>query len=122
MYFKRQTRSSQRTGNQRTGNRKLKTETRDPFRDRIYAKIMMEALTVRGLQDTDTIKPENLKSETEDGNSKTRYQRNLSKDHDGHSDRERTSRHRQDQTREWEIINRRWKLEILFSMESKQRS
>ncbi len=81
----------------------------------------MDALTVRGLQDTDMIKPENVKSETEDGNSKTRYRWNLSKDHDGHSDRERTSRHRQDQTREREIINRRWKLEILLSTESKQR-
>jgi len=29
---------------------------------------MMEALTLRGLQDTDTIMPENGKSETEDGN------------------------------------------------------
>ena len=83
---------------------------------------MMDALTVRGLQDADMIKPENLKSETEDGNSKTLYRWNLSKDHDGHSDRARTSRQRQDQTREREIINRRWKLEIPFSMESKQRS
>ena len=87
----------------------------------------MDALTVRGLQDTDTIKPENLKSETEDGNSKTRYRRNLSKDHDGHSDRERTSRHRHNQARgqeirEWEIVNWRQKLEIPFTTKSKQRS
>ena len=72
---------------------------------------MMEALTPRGLHETDTIKPENLKSETEDGNSKTRYRRNLSKDHDGRSDRERTSRQRGDhargrEIREREIVNR----------------
>ena len=88
---------------------------------------MMEALTVRGLQDTDTIKPENLKSETEDRNSKSRSRLNLSKDHDGGSDPERTSRDRHDQARGWEIrerkiVNRRRKLEILFTTESKQRS
>ena len=44
---------------------------------------MMEALTVRGPPDKDTIKPENGKSETEDGNSKSHSRRNLSKDHDG---------------------------------------
>ena len=58
-----QTPSSQRTGNQSTGNCKPKTETRDPVRDRIYAKIMMEALTLRGLQQTHMIKPEDGKSE-----------------------------------------------------------
>ena len=82
---------------------------------------MMDALTVRGPQDKDTIKPENGKSETEDGNSKSCSRRNLSKDHDRGPDSERTWRPRQDQTREWEIMNRRWKLEIPFSMESKQR-
>ena len=46
----------------------------------------MDALTVRGPQDKDTIKPENGKSETEDGNSKSRSRRNLSKDRDGGSD------------------------------------
>ena len=87
----------------------------------------MDALTVRGLQDTDTIKPDYLKSETEDGNSKSRSLRNLSKDHDGGSDPERTSRDRHDQARgqeirELEIVNRRQKLEIPFSMESNVRS
>ena len=88
---------------------------------------MMDALTVRGPQDEDTIKPENGKSETEDGNSKSRSRQNLSKDRDGGSDPKRTSRDRHGQARgqeirEWEIINRRRKLEIPFSMESKQRS
>ena len=78
---------------------------------------MMEALTVRGPQHKDTIKPENGKSETEDGNSKSRSRRNLSKDHDGGSDPEWTSRDRHDQAsgreiRDWEIINQRRKLEI----------
>ena len=90
-------------------------------------KIVMDALTVRGPQDKDTIKPENGKSETEDGNSKSRSRRNLSKDCDGGSDPKRTSRDRHDQAREreireWEIINQRWKLKIPFSTESKQRS
>ena len=88
---------------------------------------MMEALTVRGPPDKDTIKPENGKSETEDGNSKSHSRRNLSKDHDGGFDFERTSRDRHDQTRqreirEREIVNLRWKLKIPFSTESKQRS
>ena len=87
----------------------------------------MEALTLRGLQETDTIKPEDGKLETEDENLKSHSRWNLSRDHDGGSDPERTSRDRHDQARgreirEWEIGNRRWKLEILFSMESKQRS
>ena len=47
----------------------------------------MDTLTMRGLQDTDMIKPENGKSETKDRNSKSRSRRNLSKDHDGRSDR-----------------------------------
>ena len=47
---------------QRTGNRKPKTETRNPVLDGIRAKIMMEALTVRGLQETDTIKTADGKS------------------------------------------------------------
>ena len=68
----------------------------------------MEALTLRGLQETDTIKPEDGKSETgksltKDGNSKSRFQWNLSKDHDGGSDPERTSRDRHDQARGREI-------------------
>ena len=42
-------------------------ETRNPVVDGIYAKIMMEALTLRGLQETDTIMPEDGKSE--DGKS-----------------------------------------------------
>ena len=93
---------------------------------------MMEALTLRGLQETDTIKPEDGKSEngnseTEDGNLKSHFRCNLSRDHDGGSDPERTSRDRHDQAREretseWEIVNQRWKLEIPFSIESKQRS
>ena len=88
---------------------------------------MMEALTVRGLQDKDTIKPENRKSETEDRNSKSCSRRNLGKDRDGGSDPKRTSRDRHDQAigqeiREREIINRRQKLEILFVTEYKQRS
>ena len=92
----------------------------------------MEALTLRGLQETDTVKPEdrkseNGKSETEDGNSKSCSRRNLSKDYDGGSDPERTSRDRHDQARgqeirEWEIVNWRRKLEMLFMTESKQRS
>ena len=54
-------------------------------------------MTLRGLQETDTIKPEdgkseNGKSQTKDGNSKSRSLRNLNKDHDGGSDPERTSR------------------------------
>ena len=85
----------------------------------------MDALIVRGLQDKQTIKPENGKSETEDGNSKSHSRRNLSKDRDGGSDPKRTSRDRHDQARgreirEWEIINRRRKLKIPFSTESKQ--
>ena len=88
---------------------------------------MMEALTLRGLQDKDTIKPENRNSETKDGNSKSRSRRNLSIDCDGGSDPKRTSRDRHDQARgreirEWEIVIRRQKLEIPFSIESKQRS
>ena len=92
----------------------------------------MEALTLRGLQETDTVKSEdgkseNRKSRTEDGNSKSRSRRNLSNGHDGGSDPKRTLRDRHDQARgreirEWEIGNRRWKLEILFTTESKQRS
>ena len=88
---------------------------------------MMDALTVRGPQDKDTIKPENGKSETKDGNSKSRFRWNLSKDYDGGSDPERTSRDRHDQARgreirEREIVNPRRKLEIPFSMDSEQRS
>ena len=93
---------------------------------------MMEALTLRGLQETDTIKPEDRKSEnrklqTKDGNSESSSRLNLNKDHDGGSDPERTSRDRHDQARGQEIrvreiVNRRQKLEILFSTESKQRS
>ena len=92
----------------------------------------MEALTLRGLQETDTIKPEdgkseNGKSETDDGNSKSCSRRNLSKDHEGGSDPEWTSRDRHDQAigqeiREREIVNQRRKIEILFATESKQRS
>ena len=87
----------------------------------------MDALTMRGPQDKDTMKPENGKSETEDGNSKSRSRRNLSKDRDGGSDPKRTSRDRHGQARgreirEREIVNRRRKLEIPFSTESKQRS
>ena len=87
----------------------------------------MDALTVRGPQDKDTIKPENRNSETKDGNSKSRFRWNLSKDHDGGSDPERTSRDRHDQARgreirEREIVNQRRKLEIPFSIESKERS
>ena len=64
-----------------------------------------------GLQETDTIKPEdrkpeNGKSQTEDGNSKSRSRRTLSKDHDGGYDPERTSRDRHDQARGWEIVNK----------------
>ena len=85
----------------------------------------MDALTMRGPQDKDTIKPENGKSETEDGNSKYRSRQNLSKDRDGGSDPKRTSRDRHGQARgqeirEWEIVNQRRKLEILFATESKQ--
>ena len=93
---------------------------------------MMEALTLSGLQETDTIKPEDGKSEngnseTEDGNSKSRSRWNLSKDRDEGFDPKRTSRDRHDQARgreirDREIINQRRKLEIPFSMESKQRS
>ena len=78
----------------------------------------MDTLTMRGLQDTDMIKPENGKSETKDGNSKSRSRWNLSKDHDGGSDPERTSRDRHDQDSGREIVNRRGKLEIPFSTES----
>ena len=67
---------------------------------------MMEALTLRGLQDKDTIKPENRNSETNDGSSKSHSRRNLSKDHDGGSDPERTSRDRHDQARGQEIRER----------------
>ena len=57
---------------------------------------------VSGLQETDKIMPEDGKSEngkleTEDGNSKSCSRRNLSKDYDGGSDRERTSTQRHDQ-------------------------
>ena len=93
---------------------------------------MMEALTLSGLQETDTIKPEdgkseNRKLETEDENLKSHSRWKLSRDHDGGSDPERTSRDRYDEARGreirgWEIINKRWKLEIPFLMESKQRS
>ena len=88
---------------------------------------MMDALTVREPQDKDMIKPENGKSETEDGNSKSRSRRNLSKDCDGGSDPKGTSRDRHGQARgreirKREIINRRGKLKIPFSTESKQRS
>ena len=92
----------------------------------------MEALTLSVLQETDTIKPEDGKSEngksyTEDGNSKSCSRWNLSKDHDGGSDPERTSTDAHNQARgreirEQEIIIQRQKLEIPFSMESKQRS
>ena len=92
----------------------------------------MEALTLSGLQETDTIKPEdgkseNGKSETEDGNSKSCFLRNLSKDHAGGFDPERTSRDRHDQAIGQEIIkrkivNQRRKLKIQFSTESKHRS
>ena len=80
----------------------------------------MEALTLSGLQETDMIKPE------DGGNSKFRSRLNLSKDHDGGSDPERTLRDRHNQARgreirEREIVNRRRKLEILLSTESKQR-
>ena len=49
---------------------------------------MIEALTLRGFEDPDTIKPDNRKSEdekslTEDRNPKSHSRRNLSKDHDG---------------------------------------
>ena len=85
---------------------------------------MLDALTVRGPQDKETIKPENRNSEAKDGNSKSR---NLSIDCDGGSDPKRTSRDRHDQARgreirDREIINQRLKLKIPFSMESKQRS
>ena len=92
----------------------------------------MEALTLRGPQETDTIKPEDGKSEnrklqTKDGNSKSCSRLNLNQDPDGGSDPERTSRDRYDEARGREIrgreiVNRRRKLEIPFSMESKQRS
>ena len=87
----------------------------------------MEVLTLGGLQENETIKPEDGKSLTEDRNLKSRSRRNLSKDHDGGSDAECTSRDRHDQARgreirEREIVNKRWKLEIPLSMESKQRS
>ena len=64
----------------------------------------MEALTLSGLQEIDTIKPEdgkseNGKTETKDGNLKSHSQWNLSRDHDGGSDPERTSRDRHDQAR-----------------------
>ena len=72
---------------------------------------MNEALTLSVLQETDTIKPEdgkseNGKSETEDGKSKSRCRRNLSKDHDGGSDPERTSTDRHNQARGQEIRKR----------------
>ena len=81
----------------------------------MQAKIVLDALTMRGPQDKDTIKPENRKSETEDGNSKSCSRRNLGKDRDGGSDPKRTSRDRHDQARgreirEWEIVNQRRKL------------
>ena len=70
----------------------------------------MDALTVRGPQDEDTIKRENGKSETKDGNSKSRSRQNLSKDRDGGSDPKRTSRDRHYQAigreiQEQEIVN-----------------
>ena len=82
---------------------------------------MMEVLTLSGLQETDMIKPE------DGGNSKFRSRLNLSKDHDGGSDPETTSRDRHDQARrreirEQEIVNRRGKLKIPFSTESNQQS
>ena len=85
-------------------------------------KIVMDALTVRGPQDKDTIKPENRNSETKDGNSKSRSRWNLSKDHDEGSDPKQTSRDRARgrEIRKREIMNKRRKLEIPFSMESKQ--
>ena len=74
----------------------------------------MEALTLSGLQETDTIKPEdgkseNGKSETEDGNLKSCFRWNLSKDHEGGSDPEAegTSRDRHDQAIGQEIIKRK---------------
>ena len=82
----------------------------------------MDALIVRGLQNKQTIKPENGKSETEDGNSKSHSRQNRSIDHDGGSDPERTSRDIHYQARGREIVNQRRKLEIPFSTESKQRS
>ena len=87
----------------------------------------MEVLTLGGLQENETIKPEDGKSLTEDRNLKSRSQRNLSKDHDGGSDPEWTSRDRHDQARGREIrgreiVNQRQKLKIPFSIESKQRS
>ena len=71
---------------------------------------MLDALTVRGPQDKDMIKPKNRNSETKDGNSKSRSRRNLSNGHDGGSDPERTSRDRHYQAigreiREREIVN-----------------
>ena len=76
---------------------------------------MMDALTMRGPQDKDTIKPENRNSETKDGSSKSHSQRNLSIDCDGGSDPKRTSRDRHNQARgreirEQEIVNQRRKL------------
>ena len=55
---------------------------------------MIEALTLRGFEDPDTIKPDNRKSEdekslTEDRNPKSLSRRNLSRDHDRGSDFER---------------------------------
>ena len=49
---------------------------------------MMEALTLRGLQQTQTITPEdgkseNVKSKSKDRNLKSHSRWNLSKDHDG---------------------------------------
>ena len=68
----------------------------------------MEALTVRGLQDKDTIEPENRKSETEDGNSKSCSRRNLSKDCDGGSDPKRqTQSSQRTENQRLEIVNRR---------------
>ena len=63
----------------------------------------MDALTMRGPQDKDTIKPENRNSETKDGSSKSRSQWNLSIDCDGGSDPKRTSRDRHNQARGREI-------------------
>ena len=78
---------------------------------------MREALTLRGLQETDT------QSSQRTGKQRKRNRKpNLSKDHDGRSDRERTSRQRGDHARGREIVNQRRKLEIPFSTESKHRS
>ena len=93
---------------------------------------MMEAVTLRGLKETNTMKPEDGKSENRkswigDGNSKSHSRWNLSKDRDEGSDPKRASRDRHDQARgreirDREIMNKRRKQEIPFLTESKQRS